>query len=948
MSNYPRYLMMKFLPLVVLTIQVIPAFGSSTMLSYDSPAKRFFESAPLGNGRVGAMVFGGVDEERIVLNESSVWSGSPQNADREGAASALPEIRRLLREGKNPEAEELVSRHFTCVPPGSGGAVGANVPFGCYQVLGNLRILSGKLPILSSPSSHDGQIGQQIAQSSDGDPHTKWCFEHGGKPVQWQIELPQEARPTRYQFTAANDMPERDPQQWKLEGSRDGQAWVVLDERNNQQSFTTRQETKSFDIARPGKCRFFRFTFPNNPGVPHFQLAEIGLDGVGHTAEAASNYRRTLDLRNAVASVHYEQSGVTYERTHFISAPDEVYVSKYSASQPGAVSFTLALDRPERATTTVEGNDGLLMTGTLNDGKGGEGLTHVTRVKVATKGGSVKAAGNTLRIENADEVTLYIAAGTNYMGFAGRRTSQPLTATKLDLTRAMAKGYDALLADHIKDHRSWFDRVSLQLGDDSSAKVGEKTTDQRLDDFSKGQSDPALAALYFNYGRYLLIGSSRPGGLPANLQGIWAEEIQTPWNGDWHLDINVQMNYWPALTGNLIELQDPLDALIASLVEPGGKTARAYYNARGWVAHVITNPWGFTSPGEGASWGATTGGSSWLCQHLWSRYEYTLDKRYLARVYPILKGSALFYLDNLMQEPKHNWLVTGPSNSPENGFIMADGRIAHVCMGPTVDMQQLRELFGNTARAAEILGTDSGLRQELLATRAKLAPNQISPDGRLQEWLEPYGETEPTHRHVSHLYGLYPYHEITPQGTPELAEATRKSLERRGDAGTGWSLAWKINLWARLQDGDRAHKLLTMLLNPTTDHGVTHFNGGGAGSSKNLFCFHPPFQIDGNFGGAAGIAEMLLQSQPDNGTPGAEPVIRLLPALPSAWPEGEVKGLRARGAVTVDMRWKNSKIVSARLTPQRDGSLTIRYAGQTIKRAARAGIPLELTAAEFK
>jgi alpha-L-fucosidase 2 len=938
--------MRKLLPLLLLALPGASAGEASTSLSYDEPAKRFFESAPLGNGRVGAMVFGGVDEERIVLNESSVWSGSPQNADREGAAAVLPEIRRLLREGKNPEAEELVSRHFTCVPPGSGGAFGANVQFGCYQVLGNLRILSGKVPILSSPSTHDGQAGQQIAQSSDGDPATKWCFEHGGKPVQWQIELPEDARPTRYQFTSANDMPERDPRQWTLEGSRDGKTWVVLDERKNQQPLANRQETKAYDIARPGKCRFFRFTFSNNPGVPHFQLAEIALEGVGRKDEAPAHYRRALDLRNAVASVRYEQGGVTHDRTHFISAPDEVYVSNYTASKPGEVSFSITLDRPERATTTAVGNDSLLMTGTLNDGKGGDGLTHVTRVKVATKGGSVKAVGNTLRIEDADEVTLYVAAATNYMGFAGRRTADPLAATMVDLTKAMAKGYDALLADHIKDHRSWFDRVSLQLGD--AANAGEKTTNQRLDDFAKGQADPALAALYFNYGRYLLIGSSRPGGLPANLQGIWAEEIQTPWNGDWHLDINVQMNYWPALAGNLIELQDPLDALIASLVEPGTKSARAYYNARGWVAHVITNPWGFTSPGEGASWGATTGGSSWLCQHLWSRYEYTLDKDYLAKVYPILKGSALFYLDNLMEEPKNGWLVTGPSNSPENGFIMADGRGAHVCMGPTVDMQQLRELFGNTARAAEILGTDDDLRQELLATRAKLAPNQIGPDGRLQEWLEPYGETEPTHRHVSHLYGLHPYHEITPEGAPELAEATRKSLERRGDAGTGWSLAWKINLWARLQDGDRAHKLLTMLLAPTTDTGVTHFNGGGAGSSKNLFCFHPPFQIDGNFGGAAGIAEMLLQSHPDSGSPGAEPVIRLLPALPSAWPEGEVKGLRARGAVTVDVRWKDGRIVSAKLTPERDGTLKIRHAGRTLKKTVRAGVPIELSAADFK
>ncbi|MEN9990658.1 MAG: hypothetical protein RLZZ224_360, partial [Verrucomicrobiota bacterium] len=359
------------------------------------------------------------------------------------------------------------------------------------------------------------------------------------------------------------------------------------------------------------------------------------------------------------------------------------------------------------------------------------------------------------------------------------------------------------------------------------------------------------------------------------------------------------------------------------------------------------NPWGFTSPGESASWGATTGGSAWLCQHLWHRYEYSLDKTYLDKIYPILKGSAMFYLDNLMQEPKNGWLVTGPSNSPENAFKLADGRNAHVCMGPTVDMQQLRELFGNTARAAEILGIDAALREELTNKRTKLAPNQIGPDGRLQEWLEPYQEADPHHRHVSHLYGLHPYHEITPEGSPELAAACRKSLEQRGDAGTGWSLAWKINFWARLHDGDRAHQLLSMLLRPIKGTGPTSYNGGGAGSSANLFCFHPPFQIDGNFGGAAGIAEMLLQSHPDSGSLNATPVIRLLPALPKAWPDGEVKGLLARGAVSVDLTWKNGRLTTAKLISRYDETLTIRHAGRTIKLSSRAGVPIVLKADSF-
>ncbi len=934
----------------ILAFSVACAQEASTQLWHERPAERFYESSPIGNGRLGAMIFGGVSEERFILNESSVWSGSAHDADRKGACDALPEIRRLLREGKNPEAEALVNRNFTCLPPGSGGGNGANVPFGCYQILGNLRLRFGTQPRLSSQSGHEApNPAQGIGCTIDGNPDTKWCIIHGGRAVEWRIDLGEPASPGSYRFTSAEDMPARDPQQWKLEGSRDGTTWITLDERSGQQPFAKRHELKSFEISKPAAFRSFRFTFPPNPGVEHFQLSEIALEGVGAGGNGrADHYRRTLDLGDAVSRVEYEIDGVRYQRSNFASAPDQVIVSKLTASKPGALTFSIALDRPERAHTEIVGSNELLMTGDLNDGKGGKGLTHVTRVRALTKGGKVEKQGGELRVEHADEVLLLVAAGTNFRGFAGRQTEDPLAATKADLDRAAAKGHDALLAAHIKDHRKYFDRVSLRLGDTKADGSAAKSTEQRLRDFAHGQPDAALAALYFNYGRYLLIGSSRPGGLPANLQGIWAEEIQTPWNGDWHLDINVQMNYWPALTGNLADLQDPLDALIASLVKPGEKTARTYYKARGWVAHVITNPWGFTSPGESAGWGATTGGSSWLCEHLWSRYDYTRDKAYLARIYPILKGSALFYLDNLMEEPKHGWLVTGPSNSPENSFIMADGRHANICMGPTIDMQQLRELFGNTARAAEILGTDADLRRELLAKRDKLAPNQIAPDGRLQEWLEPYRETEPHHRHVSLLYGLHPYHEITTEGTPELAAAARKSLEARGDAGTGWSLAWKMNFWARLHDGDRAHKLLSMLLNPTKDEGVMHYNGGGSGSSANLFCFHPPFQIDGNFGGAAGIMEMILQSHPDTGAPDAAPVIRLLPALPSAWKDGSVKGLLARGAVTVDMEWAGGGLRAARLLPAIDGPVHVRYQSKTRVFAGKAGEPIILKSVDFR
>ncbi len=782
-------------------------------LWYEQPAAAFYQSLPLGNGRIGAMIFGDADEERIILNESSVWSGSPDDNDRPDAWRALPEIRRLLAAGKNPEAANVMMDHFICRGSGSGSANGANVPFGCYQVLGNLHL----------------------------------------------------------RFNAGSDVAGTKPE----------------------------------------------------------------------------SYRRTLDLRTAVAEVTYTRGGCTFRREHFVSAPDQVFVSRLTADRPGALSLTAAMDRPEHFTPASVGTNEIVMSGSLNDGRGGTGVTYAARLHARTRGGHVSAEEGILRIDDADEVVLLLSAATDYNGVGTRAIRNPFDATATDLDCAQAKPFDTLREAHVHDHRYYFSRVSLHLADGTDSLGSKLPTDRRLARFAEGSADPALATLYFNYGRYLLIGSSRPGGLPANLQGIWAEEIQTPWNGDWHLDINVQMNYWPAPVCNLSDLQEPLHTLITSLVEPGTRTAKAYYNTPGWVAHVITNPWGFTAPGENAAWGATTGGSAWLCEHLWTHYDYTRDRVFLEHAYPVMKGSAIFYLNNLMEEPQHGWLVTSPSNSPENTFRMNDGRTVQVCMGPTIDMQQLRELFGNTAHAAAILGVDEELQKDLLAKRERLAPNQIGPDGRLQEWLEPYDEPEPNHRHVSHLYGLYPYHEITPAGTPGLAAAARQSLERRGDEGTGWSLAWKINFWARLGDGDRAHKVLGMLLKPTGKM-ETVYTGTGAGSSANLFDFHPPFQIDGNFGGCAGIAEMLLQSQPDTGDPGTEPVIRLLPALPSAWPAGAVHGLRARGGVTVDLAWDAGHLVHARLVPDADGEITIRHRGMTRRLPAVAGQALLITAETWR
>lgn len=839
------------------TAAIVESFGA---VSLDGARNWEKEALPIGNGRLGAMLFGGAQSDRVQFNVDSLWTG-----------------------GENVSGGYDVNE------------------FGCYQTFGDLLIdAAGSIQYdVTCESGHvPFNANEDVAASIDGQ-NSKWCIEHNGKVVVWQLKLNDPKKVSSYSITSANDVEKRDPSSWKMEGSLDGKQWTLLDEHKDEAPFASRHLKKSYPIATPDSYAYYRLSFSPSAEVTHFQVAEIALDGLSQAAP--DGYTRALNLETGVHTVEWQMDGVTYQRSAFASAPDQAVIMRMTASAPGKLSGKLTLKDSRTAVTSAAGQSISFAAKLPND------LQYAAKLVAQAKGGKILAENQQLRYENCDEVLLILTAATNYIMDEKKnwRSGEAISIAEKQSNAASAKSFDQLLADHIKDHQSFFSRVSLDLGEAPALD-----TPSRLLAYQKGANDPALEALMFHYGRYLLIGSSRPGTLPANLQGIWNDSNKPAWFADFHTNINIQMNYWLAEPANLADCHMPLFDWLEACVPAATRATQKAFGEKtpGWTMRTSVNAFG----GNGWEWNLPA--SAWLVQHAWEHYAFSGDRVFLEkRAWPMFAAVCEFWLDHLKQD-SNGKLVVPKGWSPEHG-PREDG-VAH-------DQQIVWDLFTNTLKSAKVLGLNDALVKRVEAARAQLLGPQIGSWGQIMEWTTERPDLEKSgHRHTSHLFAVYPGAQINRAQTPELAKAAAVSLEARGTSGDSrrsWTWPWRTALWARLGEPEKCQAMIRGLLTHNT--------------LPNLFTTHPPFQIDGNLGITAGICEMLVQSH--------EGTISILPAIPRGWAQGTFTGLRARGGVTVDATWKDGKPTKIVLHPQFDGIRKVSVAGGPVKEYnLKKGTPL--------